>query len=111
MEWSSGPVCDNGFRDRDRFSSGPNACTAVQQDNRWNLRLLLVQRNPVSVERLSFDASIPPFDRPETADTTLLAKYGGNMYDTSGRQVSVMPTEADLAATRQSVEGRMAGEE
>ena len=45
------------------------------------------------------------------ADTTLLAKYGGNMYDTSGRQVSVMPTEADLAATRQRVEGRMAGEE
>ena len=33
------------------------------------------------------------------------------MYDTSGRQVSVMPTEADLAATRQRVEGRMAGEE
>jgi hypothetical protein len=45
------------------------------------------------------------------ADMTLLATYGGNMFDTSGRQVSVMPTEADLVATRQRVEGRMAGEE
>ncbi len=45
------------------------------------------------------------------ADLRLIAKTGGNIFDSSGRQISMMPTDADITQTRQRVEGLMPGED